>query len=371
MPPSAVITKKPQPPVQTAVAAAPPTPPRIRTLGETSPEYAAVATKMDALNRDLSAATAEFNRLQIELGVGAAVSAVRREALELLGENTPGGAAAELAKHASLKAAQNRAAVLREAVSLYQPTFETARHEAWRQLMQEATPARKALLAVHAVSVVAAAKSRLAVVQFCDAVAAVAPPASYGFGDQTFGSLGDARDHSSGASLWIGELIGLGIIQGTESWLDGLAVIARRPDGSAVDHASPVPSYMAEAPAPATAKNGIVSAVAGAVRQGAAAVASAFAPAPRTGDVNPADAALPATGPRPVGSPSPSQSGPTRRIKLLKEMATTTDYYGPGDTPLWEAGDAARLVAAGRAEWFTDASPVISPPVSNTATSGV
>ncbi len=97
---------------------------------EVSPDFAAVAAKMDKLKtRDLAAARrSELDNLQAELGTTEA-NPVRLEALELLGDH-PGGTAADLAdKHARLKTARNRFSVLTEAIRLLQPQYEAARHE--------------------------------------------------------------------------------------------------------------------------------------------------------------------------------------------------------------------------------------------------
>jgi hypothetical protein len=299
------------------------------------PEYVAEADKLTDPRARRTACQAEADGLQAELGGSGAIGEVDLAALELLGEAQSGAAADRAAKHSRLKVLSGRLAAFDKAIAMQEKVVDEQAFQAGRKIVADAAPAHRRLMLAHIEETVGAAKSCLTLFQFVADLDTATPAGMSGSGTLGYGHfapLGDLRDHNSPVNLWVSELISSGTLTGNEPFLEGVALIARRPDNRVVDRPTPQhPAIAAWATPPDPAPTGapsIFGAVGAAVRQGVQAVASLVSPG------NPGRDALP---PMPaVGStsPVPSAKGPTRTIRLLRPMASVTALAGRVRPPL-------------------------------------
>ena len=350
MPPVTTIKTKPQhqetPPASTTP---PPAPPKLRVCAD-FPEFAAAKSKLDAMTAELDAVRVKTNQLQAELGWTGPADEVQLEAMELAGQAGPGATADAIDKHSQYKVLARHGQVLDRAIKLHAPVVEDEHRKAWGAVMREALPEVNALLARHAEAVVTAARSLRPVTRLMDSILAGSPASAVGFGNHMFLPL-DMADQNSLVSLFLSELIGIGVLTGRETWLSAdVPLVARGPDGTtAVDRPVSPGNYgpwSVEPPPPAPSfGQSLLGAMGNAARRGASAVVSAFSPG------NPGRDALPPTPAVVSSSHAPAVKGPTRTIRLLRGMATAANEWPAGSTVPWEAADAGRMVAAGVAVW--------------------
>ena len=319
------------------------------------PEYAGPADKLLDLRQQQGATRLEREGLQAELGRDGRLPDVELAALELLGDAEQGAAAATGGKHVRLKELIAREAALNRAVAIQERVVDEAAFQAGRKILADAAPAHRRLVLAHVEAVVLAAKSALPLLRFVDDLDAATPASMSGSGTMGYGCFahfGDPRDHNSTFSIWLSGLISDGTLTGNEPFLEGVALVARRPDNSVVDRPTPPPLAMtawASPPDPDPKSGpsflGAVGAVGAAVQRGVNAVASLVSPG------NPGRDALPPTPAVVSSSHAPAVKGPTRTIRLLRGMATAANEWPAGSTVPWHAADAARMVERGVAVW--------------------
>ena len=230
------------------------------------------------------------------------------------------------------------------AVALQEPRVAEQRAAAWREVMRSTFAPMAALLVKHAADVCEARKSRMVVLDFMATVEADSPAGRAGCSDMSFTALGDPKCHDSRVSRWLSELVEGGVLTGSEPFLEGVPLIARGPDGkTAVDRPTALPLYMQPPPAPVkqNAIGAAVSAVGAAVAGAARAVVGAVA----GGRGRPGDDALPPEPPATEHRAPTPPTGPTKRIKLLRDCTTGAAEFSAGTITKWDAADAGRLVA--------------------------
>jgi len=206
--------------------------------------YARATARLDQVRSELRDAEAEANALYVELSRPAAravADPIRAEAMRLLGEGDggDGGAAAIAAKTARLEKLRARIAVLHVAQEEGGKIVRRHDRAAAGAVMAAAQPEYRRRLADHAHAVVAAARTSADVESLLAVVAEEVAETSSGLPNHAFQALGDLRDPYSGVSLFVRELVEVGVLSGDETWLADVIFYAKRPDGTTVCHAPP------------------------------------------------------------------------------------------------------------------------------------
>jgi hypothetical protein len=298
--------------------------------------YARALAKLDQIRAELTEAEASAAALYADLCRQPAqlIDPVRAEAMRLLGDGDGGDSAvaSNADKTDQLSKLRSRIAVLRIAEQEGDKLVRQHDRKAAHTVMAAATPEYHRRLKAHASAVVAAARSLADVQELLTAVGEeVGSSSCSGFSNHAFLLFGDVRDPYSSVGLFIKGLVEEGVLSGNEDFLTGLAFVARRPDGSTVDHTPP-------APPPVPPRE----------RRAAPSVPAPPRPKPKTLPTTPdwsewgSSATATATAPR--------YEGPTKSVRALKDMACEK-FFPAGQVRDFPEEEACQLVACGHAEW--------------------